>query len=80
MTVRFLRELRRGDELDVSCEFQWGEGKIFHIQQEFRRVDGTPVASLTGTAGLLDLRERRLVANPRERFRELAGTPDVLDS
>lgn len=77
-TIRYLRELRGGDDVDVSCEFQWTNGKIFHIQQEYQLADGTPVASLSGTAGLLDLRERRLVADPRERFRALAETPGLL--
>jgi acyl-CoA thioester hydrolase len=78
VAIRFRRELRAGDEVDVTCQFQWGEGKIFRIQQEFWRQDGTHVASLTGTAGLLDLRERRMVANPRERFLALAQLPEAL--
>lgn len=73
VTVRFRRELRGGDEVDVTCEFDWGEGKVFHIRQEFRRPDGTHVASLTSAAGLLDLRERRLVPDPRARFTTLAS-------
>lgn len=77
-TIRFLRELRSGDEVDVSCVFHWGEGKIFHVEQEYRLADGTPVASLTGTVGLLDMRERRLVADPRGRLRALAEVPELL--
>ncbi|MCO1614636.1 acyl-CoA thioesterase [Micromonospora sp. CPM1] len=75
VTVRYLRELRGGDEVDVTCEFHWGEGKTFRIGQEFTRADGTPVASVTGVGGLLDLTGRRLVADPRERFRALATDP-----
>ncbi|MGC4892677.1 acyl-CoA thioesterase [Micromonospora sp. DT31] len=75
VTVRYLRELRGGDEVDVTCEFHWGEGKTFRIVQEFTRADGTPVASVAGVGGLLDLTTRRLVAEPRERFRALAGDP-----
>jgi len=26
-TIRFRRELRGGDEVDVSCEFIWGKGR-----------------------------------------------------
>ncbi|MEV0005453.1 thioesterase family protein [Micromonospora sp. NPDC050980] len=74
-TVRYLRELRGGDEVDVTCEFRWGEGRTFRIGQEFTRPDGTPVASVTGVGGLLDLATRRLVPEPRERFRALAADP-----
>ncbi|MGW5668294.1 acyl-CoA thioesterase [Micromonospora sp. NPDC003776] len=73
VTVRYLRELRGGDEVDVSCEFRWGEGKTFQIVQELTRPDGTQVATVTGVGGLLDLSTRRLVPDPRERFRALAS-------
>lgn len=72
VTLKYLRELRGGDELDVSCEFRWGEGKTFQIDQDYTRPGGTQVATLTGVGGLLDLSARRLVPNPRERFKELA--------
>ena len=78
VTLRFLTELRGGDEVDVSCGFTWGAGKTFRIEQEYRRLDGVPVASLTGVGGLLDLRERRLIANPGERFRALAASPRLM--
>ncbi|MBC6462993.1 acyl-CoA thioesterase [Actinomadura sp. HBU206391] len=77
-TIRFQRELRGGDETDVSCEFIWGTGKTFRIRQEVRKLDGTLAAEITGIAGLLDLRERRLVADPGGRLRSLAGDPAVL--
>jgi acyl-CoA thioester hydrolase len=79
VTVRYLSELRGADEVDVSCGFRWGEGKTFQIDQDYARPDGTPVATLTGVGGLLDLSARRLVANPRERFRELASDPGPLN-
>lgn len=72
VTLKYLRELRGGDELDVSCEFRWGQGKTFQIDQDYTRPDGIQVATLTGVGGLLDLSARRLVPNPRERFKELA--------
>ncbi|HKA69717.1 MAG TPA: acyl-CoA thioesterase [Actinomycetes bacterium] len=77
-TVRYYRELRGGDDVDVSCEFEWGNGKIFHIRQDYRRPDQTQVAELTGVAGVLDLVTRRLVGDPRERFRALATDPALL--
>jgi acyl-CoA thioester hydrolase len=79
VTVRYLRELRAGDEVDVSCAFVWGEGRTFRIEQEFIRADGEPVATLWGVGGLLDLRERRLVADPGARFRALAAQPRLMN-
>ncbi len=77
-TIRFLRELRGGEEVDVSCAFRWGNGKTFRIDQEVRLTDGTPVATLTTIAGLLDLATRRLVDDPRGRFRELAQGSEAM--
>jgi acyl-CoA thioester hydrolase len=70
-TIRYHRELRAGDELAVSCAFVWGEGKTFRAEQEFRLGDGTLVAELSSVCGLLDLRSRRLVSQPAERWRSL---------
>jgi acyl-CoA thioester hydrolase len=77
-TIRYLRELRAGDEVDVSCAFVWGEGKTFRLEQEYVHLDGTAVAQLTAVAGVLDLTTRRLVADPAEQFRSLASSPAYL--
>jgi acyl-CoA thioester hydrolase len=77
VTVRYLRELRAGDEVEVTCAFIWGEGKTFRIEQTIRRSDGTVAAEVTGIGGLMDLNERRLVAHPHEYFRALAAAPEV---
>ncbi|MFE2579938.1 acyl-CoA thioesterase [Streptomyces sp. NPDC059378] len=75
-TIRYRRELLAGDEVEVTCAFIWGEGKTFRIEQTIRRTDdGTVAAELTGVGGLMDLKERRLVADPREHFRTLAADP-----
>ncbi|MEU9184188.1 acyl-CoA thioesterase [Streptomyces sp. NPDC048484] len=81
MTVRYLRELRAGDEVEVSCVFDWGEGKgkTFRIRQTIRKTDGTVAAEITAVGGLMDLKERKLVADPREYFRALATDPRQLD-
>jgi acyl-CoA thioester hydrolase len=77
-TIRFRRELRDGDEVDVSCELVWGEGKTFRISHEIRRVDGTVAAELDVLAGVLDRRTRRLVPDPAAVLRSLASAPEVL--
>ena len=63
-TLRFKRELRGGDEVDVSCEFLFGEGRVFRLRQELRRTDGILAAEITGVCGLLDLAERKLINDP----------------
>ncbi|MFC6677188.1 hypothetical protein ACIBF7_23500 [Nonomuraea sp. NPDC050478] len=51
-----IRYLRSGDEVDVTCAFEWSEGRTFRVRQEFPRPAGELAAELTGVGGLLDLR------------------------
>ncbi|MFE1441605.1 acyl-CoA thioesterase [Streptomyces sp. NPDC058739] len=74
-TIRYRRELLAGDEVEVTCAFLWGEGKTFRIAQTIRKADGTVAAEIEAVGGLMDLAARRLVADPRERFKELASDP-----
>jgi acyl-CoA thioester hydrolase len=71
-TIRYLKELRAGDEVDVTCRFLWSTGKTFQVEQDYTRIDGTPIARLTSVVGLLDRELRRLVPDPVERLRSLA--------
>ncbi|WP_354643085.1 acyl-CoA thioesterase [Kitasatospora camelliae] len=77
-TVRYRRELRAGDEVQVSCRFIWRDGRTFGIDQAITRADGVLAAEITCVAGFLDLTERRLVPDPREAVRPLAAKPDRL--
>ncbi|MFG3658557.1 acyl-CoA thioesterase [Streptomyces sp. NPDC047706] len=77
-TIRYMRELRAGDEVDVTCAFEWGGGKTFTIRQTIRKTDGTVAAELVGVGGLLDLKERRLLADPPSYFKKLATDPGLL--
>ncbi|MEU0440232.1 acyl-CoA thioesterase [Streptomyces sp. NPDC006186] len=76
-TVRYRRELLAGDEVDVTCAFLWGEGKTFRMEQQIRKTDGTLAAEITGVGGLLGLKTRRLVADPRAHFKQLAADPGL---
>ncbi|MEV6759239.1 acyl-CoA thioesterase [Streptomyces sp. NPDC051105] len=76
-TIRYKRELLAGDEVDVTCVFEWNGGKTFRILQSITKVDGTLAAEVESVGGLLDLKARRLVADPREVFKELTSTPDL---
>ncbi|MCB5906387.1 acyl-CoA thioesterase [Streptomyces sp. SF28] len=77
-TIRYLRELRAGDEVTVSCAFVWGEGKSFRIEQRIVRTDGTPAAEVHAVCGLLDLTARTMLTDPRGRFTALATDPALL--
>jgi acyl-CoA thioester hydrolase len=68
----------RGNELDVSCEFVWGEGKTYRVRQGFTRPgDGELAAEVTTVSGVID-QERRLVTDPAGRLRSLAAAPHVM--
>ncbi|GGL81627.1 hypothetical protein GCM10010129_26680 [Streptomyces fumigatiscleroticus] len=60
-----------------TCGFTWGEGKTFRIEQTIRKTDGTVAAEITAVGGPMDLKARRLVAEPREYFRALASDPGL---
>ncbi|MFD0686534.1 acyl-CoA thioesterase [Actinomadura fibrosa] len=77
-TIRYHRELRAGDDVDITCTFAWGEGRTFRIKQELRRADGALAAEISSVGGLMDLAERRLVPDPGERWRALAAAPELL--
>ncbi|MEU5093564.1 acyl-CoA thioesterase [Streptomyces sp. NPDC020996] len=76
-TIRYQRELLAGEEVEVTCAFDWGGGKTFRIEQTIRKKDGTIAAEITAVGGLLDLRERRLVTEPQKIFEELASDPSL---
>ncbi|MER6468562.1 acyl-CoA thioesterase [Streptomyces collinus] len=77
-TIRYRRELLAGDEVDVTCVFEWGTGKTFRIHQEIRRTDGTVAAEITAVGGIMDLAARRLVPDPGAVFKELTAEPALL--
>jgi acyl-CoA thioester hydrolase len=76
-TIRFRRELLAGDEVEVTCAFAWSGGRTFGIEQTIRRADGTVSAEITAVGGLMDLKTRKLVADPGEYFRALASDPGL---
>jgi acyl-CoA thioester hydrolase len=77
-TIRFHRELRCGDTVEVVTVFLWGNGKTSRVEQEIRTPDGTVVAEVRSVSGLLDLAERRLVADPGRYWLEIADKPELL--
>jgi acyl-CoA thioester hydrolase len=76
--ICFHRELKAGDEVDISCVFDWPHGKTFRVRQELRRADGTLVAEIENVGGLLDLATRRLLTDPDTHWRSAAAVPELL--
>ncbi|WP_327121476.1 acyl-CoA thioesterase [Streptomyces sp. NBC_01341] len=78
VTVKYLRELRGGDRVRVSCEFSYGAGKTFGVRQQIVKEDGTVAAEISGLAGMLDLSARRLIEDPAGHLASLADQPELL--
>ncbi|MET7682018.1 acyl-CoA thioesterase [Streptomyces sp. NPDC005423] len=76
-TIRYRRELLAGDEAEVTCAFDWNDGRTFRIEQTIRKADGTVAAEITAVGGLLDLKSRRLISDPRQMFKQLASQPGL---
>jgi acyl-CoA thioester hydrolase len=76
--IRFHHEIQAGQEIVVSCEFAWGEGKSFRIKQDTRLPDGTLAAEIANVGGLLDLKDRRLVRDPGQVWKSVATVPQLL--
>lgn len=66
--IRFRRELRAGDVVDVSCAVTFGEGKTFRMDNEIRKLDGTLAAEISNTLGVMDLGRRKLLDDPHGEF------------
>lgn len=66
--VRFRRELRAGDVVDVSATALFGEGKTFRMTSEIRKLDGTLAAEIECVLGVMDMVSRKLVDDPRGQF------------
>jgi acyl-CoA thioester hydrolase len=76
--IVFRRELRAGDTVEVISETKFGSGKTFHMTQLITKLDGTLSAELTSTLGMMDLRARRLLPDPRAVFASLGVNLDLL--
>lgn len=64
-TVNFRRELRTGDQVDVTCTAKFGDGKTFTLEQMITKADGTLSAEVYCVVGVMDLDARKLVSDPR---------------
>lgn len=78
VTTRFHRELRVGEEVDVTCEFEWNSGRTYRIKQEVRKVDGSLAAEVVTLGAVLDLARRRMVPHPAEQIVAVTEHPERL--
>ncbi|MEH0927176.1 BTAD domain-containing putative transcriptional regulator [Micromonospora sp. CPCC 205558] len=64
VSIKYMRELVFGDEIDVVTRFEYPSPKIVRLVQSMvRRSDGAPVAVVTAVTGLMDLASQQLVDN-----------------
>ena len=75
--IRYLAELRFGNEVTVSVENTSGTSKTWKVHHRFTRPDGTVAAEVDTVRGLFDPTTRRLAANPRGAMQSLAAHPDL---
>ncbi|MFE6904704.1 acyl-CoA thioesterase [Streptomyces sp. NPDC057717] len=76
--IRYVRELKAGEEVNISCELAWGERRSLKVKQTFYTESGDVAAEVSSIGGLIDLNTRHLIENPRECFRNLADRPEIL--
>jgi acyl-CoA thioester hydrolase len=61
---RYERELRGGQQIDVSCTTGFGERKTFAMDSVITLADGVVAARLDATMGVMDLGCRKLFDDP----------------
>lgn len=74
--IRYHRELRGGDEVDVSCAFTWGGARC--TASGSASSASMPAAEIDTVGGMITMTHRRLVADPAEQWRALAGAPEFI--
>ncbi len=73
-TIRFRRELLAGDEVEVTCAFEWGEGETFRIRQIIRKAGSARSRPRSrASAGSWTSAPCKLAADSRRRALENCG-------
>ncbi|MFE1594861.1 acyl-CoA thioesterase [Nocardia sp. NPDC058705] len=78
LNVRYLRELRADDTVEIDCRWEWGHGKTYRVEHTLTRGDGEVAATVSYVAGMLDLRARKLAADPAGIWARHARDPALL--
>jgi acyl-CoA thioester hydrolase len=71
LNIRYHRELRAGDAVDVTCEMAPSAATIFRLEQEAIKVDGTVAARATTFGGLSTSRVASSLPTPLSGWRRL---------
>ncbi|WP_280267537.1 acyl-CoA thioesterase [Nocardia wallacei] len=77
-TIRYHRELRAGDSVDVTCSWTWSDGKTYRVEHTLTHSDGEVAATVRHVSGLLDLNTRKLVPDPAAEWARRATDPTLL--
>ncbi|MFD4440439.1 hypothetical protein ACFWPK_11760 [Nocardia sp. NPDC058519] len=68
----------RGRGLGAGPTRGGGQGKTYRVEHTLTREDGEVAATVSYVSGLLDLRARKLVADPARVWAEHARDPALL--
>ncbi|OLF08983.1 thioesterase [Actinophytocola xinjiangensis] len=79
-TIHYRRELRAAESVEVSCTVKFGTGKSFAVDSVITKADGTVAAEIYCVVGLMDLRARRLVTEPRSVLIDAGYRPEVVET
>lgn len=80
VSIKYLRELMLGDEIDVETRFEYPSPKIVKvIQSTIRSSDGAVAAEVTSVTGLMNLTERKLVDNAAAVWLRFLRHPSIVD-
>lgn len=74
--IKFLKELKLREMIGITVETLSYEGKIFKIRQQMIKSDGELASEAVFTAGLFDLKNRKLILPTPEWLKALGRNPD----
>ena len=72
VTVKFMKEVRLRENVQIVSEILHYDGKIGEMKQTMRRTDGTVCCEAVFKMGFFDLTTRRLI-EPTPRWRKALG-------
>ena len=64
--IRYLRELKQRDVIDITVETLEYQGKIGRLKQQMINAQGQICAELIVTVGLFDMKSRKLITSTPE--------------
>ena len=68
--VKFLKELKLREKIDITFEVVSYEGKLFKLKQQMIKADGKVASEAIFTGGFFDLKQRKLIL-PNEQWQKV---------